>query len=108
MSFNENKDKHQSKNEDDEDAKEDGIFCNYINWIEIQPVEVIEYEYPDIPPPLDIPKYCTNCDIPDAIYKCSACKQVYYCSQACQKQHWKQHKQFCGKESSINISYINC
>lgn len=64
-------------------------------------MEVIEYEYPDTPAPLDIPKYCINCDISDAIYKCSACKQVYYCSEACQRQHWKQHKKFCGKESSI-------
>jgi hypothetical protein len=31
---------------------------------------------------------------------CSRCKQVYYCSQQCQKEHWKVHKQVCGKTNA--------
>lgn len=66
-------------------------------------IEIIEYEYPNPPKELDIPHYCNNCDLPDAIYKCSACKEVFYCSESCQRNDWKTHKKYCGKESSIFI-----
>jgi hypothetical protein len=29
------------------------------------------------------------------LYRCSSCMCVRYCSVACQRRHWREHKQFC-------------
>jgi len=34
---------------------------------------------------------------PPSMQRCSRCQKVYYCSRACQKQQWKEHREFCNK-----------
>ena len=36
---------------------------------------------------------CSNCLEP-AKLQCSRCHSVKYCSSACQKENWKQHKEY--------------
>ncbi|KAG7446102.1 uncharacterized protein BT62DRAFT_895493 [Guyanagaster necrorhizus] len=48
-----------------------------------------------MPPPLRC-LGCANHSCPnDATQSCSGCFLVRYCSKACQKEHWKSHKQDC-------------
>lgn len=37
---------------------------------------------------------CAECD-KEAPLKCTGCKMVHYCDVACQKKHWKKHKDDC-------------
>jgi len=34
---------------------------------------------------------------PTRMQRCSRCEKVYYCSRVCQKQQWKEHREFCNK-----------
>jgi len=46
------------------------------------------------------PKKCANCGLtPETgkLKRCGKCKKICYCSVACQKQHFKIHKQKCKK-----------
>jgi len=45
---------------------------------------------------------CAVCGV-NARYQCSRCKAFNYCSLACQKQHWKTHRQECGKRTTTVI-----
>lgn len=56
-------------------------------------------EEPSKGPPQDICNYCgkSTIDNKGALMKCSRCLVGRYCSKACQKQHWKDHKVYCGK-----------
>ncbi|XP_057299229.1 uncharacterized protein LOC130629870 [Hydractinia symbiolongicarpus] len=38
---------------------------------------------------------CYGCLLREASFRCSCCKKRMYCSRACQKSHWKHHKQAC-------------
>ncbi|CAJ1961753.1 unnamed protein product [Cylindrotheca closterium] len=41
---------------------------------------------------------------------CSRCKLVHYCSKACQKAHWKHHKQYCvpiSKQSMKKLDFLS-
>ena len=40
-------------------------------------------------------KLCSFCGVPQSKFKCKGCKICYYCSKACQKKHWKGHKNAC-------------
>ncbi|KAI0061244.1 hypothetical protein BV25DRAFT_1826715 [Artomyces pyxidatus] len=40
---------------------------------------------------------CAGCLPADVVTlrKCARCKALFYCTKACQKEHWKDHKQYC-------------
>lgn len=50
---------------------------------------------------------CPGCnkeeDRPACFQQCSRCRATRYCSQACQKEHWKQHKLECSTDSAFHI-----
>lgn len=62
-------------------------------------------------------KNCGACFATDKkLLTCSQCKSILYCSKLCQKNHWKDHKSYCGNlnkllfETSkefINMTIIN-
>jgi len=37
---------------------------------------------------------CSNCTLPGS-FACTKCKGAHYCGKACQKKHWKKHKNEC-------------
>ena len=46
----------------------------------------------------DLPRTCGKCHRRGEIAelrRCSGCKRISYCSEACQKEHWKEHKPRC-------------
>ena len=42
-------------------------------------------------------RLCFWCFAPNALDKCSKCQASRYCGPECQKAHWLDHKQYCGK-----------
>ena len=56
---------------------------------------------------------CSNpdCSLPDRkaernkILYCARCDQVGYCSRACQKAHWKEHKEDCRKIADLKAEF---
>ena len=41
-------------------------------------------------------RHCLNClKEVSASLRCSRCRTALYCSKACQKKHWKVHKNIC-------------
>lgn len=45
---------------------------------------------------VDTTTYCANChQKPDKLYRCGGCTKIFYCGNACQKQHWSVHKEYC-------------
>ncbi|KAH8104566.1 hypothetical protein BXZ70DRAFT_595786 [Cristinia sonorae] len=42
--------------------------------------------------------------LPLAPLKCGRCKSAYYCDQACQKAHWRHHKDLCKAWSTTSAS----
>jgi len=38
---------------------------------------------------------CIRCGKANSHSLCARCQKVKYCSRECQKEHWKEHKQFC-------------
>ena len=57
--------------------------------------------------------FCCNeeCSLPDRkvernkILYCSGCDQVCYCSRACQKAHWKEHKEICREVADLKAEF---
>jgi hypothetical protein len=44
-------------------------------------------------------RVCAVCGASPAVKRCGACKAVNYCSAQCQREHWPNHKAFCGKKT---------
>ena len=42
---------------------------------------------------------CAACGTPYPPKKCSRCRSVGYCNDACQTDHWRDHKQECKKKT---------
>jgi hypothetical protein len=47
-------------------------------------------------------KACAGCGAPEFVpgvklKVCARCKAVHYCRDACQREHWKEHKPQCAK-----------
>lgn len=50
-------------------------------------------------PPLREPE-CAFCHSKtEDLKRCFGCRKVFYCGKQCQKQHWKEHKPHCQKDS---------
>ena len=39
------------------------------------------------------------------MFSCTQCGEVNYCSIACQKNHWKQHKEFCAQTAAMKAAF---
>eukprot|EP01083_Nonionella_stella_P086177 239228_1 len=49
-----------------------------------------------------VKRYCYSCFKPlksSIVLRCTRCKLVVYCNKACQRSHWKLHKNSCAPES---------
>ena len=57
--------------------------------------DATEYEFYQLKSMVGV---CDGCNLPmpaAELKTCTGCKIVVYCGKACQKAHWKQHKEVC-------------
>ena len=42
---------------------------------------------------------CWNCHLPGrSLLKCSGCKKARYCGDACYREDWERHREWCGRK----------
>ena len=51
---------------------------------------------------------CEVCGLTTNLKSCGQCLKVNYCSREHQVAHWKEHRQWCNKSSSVINEQISC
>jgi len=88
---------------DDGHSNPDPKVLNFLQTI----LKLADKTHQDLP--FHLNKYCEFCrtKLSEHLLLCSQCRKAHYCSKECQRNDWKNHKQCCEQNSSLEIKNID-
>ncbi len=52
-----------------------------------------------------VEKLCSTCGVGmggERLFSCRGCGRAYYCGKQCQRMHWQEHKEGCGRVAVLD------